>query len=172
MVSERCRVRTALIHDHGCLRDLLILLLGSGCGHDVLDGFLARKLDACSEHGYTLDSLSDAVLAVCLLFCIIPAVDWEAWMIVWIAAIAAVRLTALGIGSGKYGKPAFVHTYLNKLAGALLFLTPFLLVLIGVPVTVAIVCCVTSISAAEYLYINIRFDRYDPDFSSVFISRS
>ena len=38
------------------------------CGlTDVLDGYLARKLDACYDHGYALDSISDAVLAVIML---------------------------------------------------------------------------------------------------------
>ena len=149
------------------------LIIFAVCGlTDVLDGYLARKLDACYDHGYALDSISDAVLAVIMLYCIIPVLDWETWMILWIAAIAAMRLVALGIGSGKYGRPAFVHTYLNKLAGAFLFLTPFLLVLIGVPATVAVVCCVTTVSAAEYLYINTVSQRYDSEFASVFIRRS
>ena len=47
-----------------------------------------------------------------------------------------------------------------------------LLVLIGVPATVAVVCCVTTVSAAEYLYINTVSQRYDPEFASVFIRRS
>lgn len=142
------------------------------CGFtDILDGYIARRTGSCTEHGQVLDSISDAVLAVILLYCIIPAVEWEAWMIIWIAAIAAIRLVALGIGSGKYGKPAFVHTYLNKAAGALLFVTPFLLVLIGVPLTVAIVCCLTTVSAAEYLYINVSSEDFDPDFPSIFIGR-
>ena len=152
---------------------LPFLVIFSVCGiTDILDGYLARRLDACYEHGHTLDSLSDAVLAVIMLYCIIPVLAWENWMILWIAAIAAVRLVALGIGSGRFGRPAFVHTYLNKLAGAMLFFTPFLLILIGVLATVAIVCSVTSVSAVEYLYINSVSPRYDPDFTSVFAGRS
>ena len=139
---------------------------------DILDGYAARRLGVCNAHGHTLDSVSDAVLAVIMLYCIIPVLDWEVWMVMWIAAIAAIRLIALGIGTGRYGEPAFVHTYLNKLAGVFLYLTPFLIVLIGVPVTVAVVCTVTTVSAAEYLYINVVSTRYDPDFGSVFIRRS
>lgn len=142
------------------------------CGlTDILDGYTARRFDAVSSHGRTLDSIADIVLVVCMLFCIIPALEWETWMIVWIAAIAIVRLIAFGIGTGRYRKAAFVHTYMNKIAGAFLFLTPFLLVLIGITATVAIVCCVASVSAAEYLYINIRSEGYDPDYGSVLIPR-
>ena len=136
---------------------------------DILDGLAARRFDACSEHGHTIDSISDVVLVIILLYCLIPAVSWEGWMVVWIAVIAIVRFAAFIIGSGRYGKPAFVHTYLNKAAGVMLFLTPFLLAVVGTPVTVAVVCSVTSVSAVEYLYINITSDHYDPDLATALV---
>jgi CDP-diacylglycerol--glycerol-3-phosphate 3-phosphatidyltransferase len=143
------------------------------CGlTDVLDGLAARKLDARTEHGHAVDSMADVVLAAVLLYCIVPVIQWEIWMILWIAAIAAMRLIAFGIGSVRYGRPAFVHTYLNKLAGVSLFLAPFLLALVGAPVTVASVCAIASVSAAEYLYINASSEHYDPDLQSAFVGRS
>ena len=140
------------------------------CGlTDVLDGLAARRLDACTEHGSAIDSVADIVLFVILLYCVVSVVNWETWMVIWIVAIAVLRIIAFGIGSVKYRRPAFVHTYLNKAAGALLFLTPFLLVIIGTPVTIVIVCCVTSVSSAEYLYINITSNHYDPDLTTAFV---
>ena len=140
------------------------------CGlTDMLDGLAARRFDACSEHGHIIDSISDIVLAVVLLYCLIPVVNWEGWMAIWIAVIAAVRIVAFVIGSVRYGRPAFVHTYLNKVAGVMLFLTPFLLVIIGAPITVAVVCSVISVSSVEYLYINITSDHYDPDLATAFV---
>ena len=152
---------------------LPFLMILAVCGlTDVLDGLAARRLDACTEHGHTIDSMADTVLVVVLLYCIIPAVQWEAWMIIWIAAIAATRLVAFVIGSRRYGRPAFVHTCLNKLAGASLFLAPFLIALIGAPIAVASVCSIATVSAAEYLYINVSREDYDPDLQSAFIGRS
>ena len=149
---------------------LTFLFIFSVCGlTDVLDGLVARRFNACSEHGHAIDGIADIVLAVILLYCITPVVEWEGWMVMWIVAIAAVRIIAFGIGSVRYGRPAFVHTYLNKTTGLLLFLTPFLLVTVGAPVTVAVVCCVASVSAAEYLYINLASDHYDPDLATVMI---
>ena len=138
------------------------------CGlTDVLDGMVARRFDACSEHGHTIDSISDVVLAVILLYCVIPVVNWEEWMVIWIVAIVAVRIVAFIIGSYRYRRPAFVHTYLNKAAGVSLFLAPFLLVILGAPVTVAVVCCISSVAAAEYLCINATGDHYDPDLVTI-----
>lgn len=140
------------------------------CGlTDMLDGLVARRFDVCSEHGHIIDSVSDIVLVVILLYCVIPVVNWEGWMITWIAVIAAVRIAAFVIGSCRYGRLAFVHTYLNKAAGVMLFLTPFLLVIVGATVTVVVVCIVISISSAEYLYINITSDHYDPDLATAFV---
>ncbi|MEE3363460.1 MAG: CDP-alcohol phosphatidyltransferase family protein, partial [Methanomethylophilus sp.] len=53
----------------------------------LVDGFLARRF-GISSYGKALDSSCDAVLAVVLLLCLIPNLDWEQWMIWWIAAIA------------------------------------------------------------------------------------
>ena len=140
------------------------------CGlTDILDGMVARRFDACTEHGHTIDSVADVVLVVILLYCVIPVVSWEEWMVIWILVIAAVRIIAFVIGSVRYGRLAFVHTYLNKATGVLLFVSPFLLVIIGAPVTIAVVCCIASVSAAEYLYINMTSDQYDPDLATAFV---
>lgn len=140
------------------------------CGlTDILDGLVARRFDICSEHGYIVDSISDVVLATILLYCVIPVVIWEGWMVIWIAVIAVVRIVAFSIGSIRYRRPAFVHTCLNKVTGAMLFIAPFLMVIVGAPVTVAAVCCVASVSSVEYLYINITSDHYDPDMATALV---
>ncbi|MCQ2078757.1 MAG: CDP-alcohol phosphatidyltransferase family protein [archaeon] len=138
------------------------------CLTDVLDGRIARFQDDLSPTGQTLDSICDAVLAVILLICIIPGLPWEDWMILWIAGIAAIRLVGLGVGSGRHGRPAFVHTYLNKLSGFLLFLTPFLLRIVDLPTLVVVVCSITTVSAIEYLYINCTSSTLDQDCPGLF----
>lgn len=120
-------------------------------------------------NGGVFDSIADAMVAVTLLYCLIPHLVWEEWMVMWIASIAAVRLVSLGIGTGRFGKPAFVHTYLNKLAGLLLFLTPFLLAVFDLVPVVVLVCTVTTVSAFEYLYINCSAKSFDPDLASVLV---
>ena len=130
---------------------------------DVFDGLLARRFGV-SAYGKALDSSCDAVLAVILLICIIPYLDWEQWMITWIAAIAAVRLVSIGIGSGRFSKPGFVHTYFNKAAGLFLFLSPFLLRLLDLGVVVCVVCGIATISALEFLYINCTSKEFDGNY--------
>ncbi len=146
------------------------LLVYALCGAtDVVDGYIARRTGSASAYGGVFDSIADALVAVIMLFCLVPRLHWEGWMILWIALIAAVRLVSLGVGSGRFGRPAFVHTYLNKAAGLLLFLTPFLLLLFDLPAVVVLVCGVTTVSAFEYFYLNCFVEGFDPDRASVFV---
>lgn len=140
------------------------------CGiTDILDGYVARMTGKSTAYGRSLDSIADAWVAVVLLICLVPHFEWEIWMIWWISGIAAVRLVALGAGTGKFGTPAFMHTYLNKLAGVLLALTPFMLVLVDLLTTVVIVCSVATVSALEYLYINCSQKDFDPELKTVLV---
>ena len=136
---------------------------------DPLDGFIARRYDACTRYGHLLDSLGDASMAVAVLVTLVPFLDWDMWEMVLIAAIIAMRLTAFAVGSIRFGRPAFIHSYLNKAAGAAFFLSPFLITPIGLPATVAIAGIVCITASVEYLYINIRRREYDPDYRSVFL---
>ncbi len=140
------------------------------CGlTDVLDGFVARRTGSVSVNGGVFDSIADALVAVILIYCLVPHLAWEGWMITWIAAIASVRLVALGIGSGRFGRPAFVHTYMNKTAGLLLFASPFLLAVSDITPVVVLVCSVTTVAAFEYFYINCTSEGFDPDRISVLV---
>jgi CDP-diacylglycerol--glycerol-3-phosphate 3-phosphatidyltransferase len=106
-----------------------------------------------------------------LLVTLVPFLDWELWEMILIAAVIAVRIAAFIIGSIRFGRPAFVHSYLNKAAGAVFFLSPFLIGPIGLPATVAIAGIVCVSASLEYLLISIRSREYDPDYRSVFLDR-
>ncbi|MBQ7702503.1 MAG: CDP-alcohol phosphatidyltransferase family protein [Candidatus Methanomethylophilaceae archaeon] len=137
------------------------------CITDFLDGHLARKMGCKTSYGPYFDSLADCLLVAVVVYSIIVHVEFDNWMIIWIVIIASVRIIAFLVGSLRYHKPAFIHSYLNKLTGMALFLLPFILVTISTPVAVAIVCSLASVSSAEYLLINILSDHYDPDCPSL-----
>ena len=138
---------------------------------DVLDGFIARRYDACTDYGHLLDSLGDAFLAVAVLATLVPFLNWGLWEIMLITAVIVVRLTAFVIGSIRFGRPAFLHSYLNKAAGLAFFISPFLIKLIGLQTTVAIVGIVCILASLEYLYVNTQKKEYDPNYRSVFLDK-
>ncbi len=139
---------------------------------DPLDGFIARRYDARTKYGHLLDSLGDVSLATAVLVTLVPFLDWELWEMAVIVAVIALRLSAFAIGTARFGRPAFIHSYLNKAAGVAFFVSPFLIATIGLPATVATAGTVCVSASIEYLYINLHNRDYDPDYRSVFLEKA
>ncbi|HHV08978.1 MAG TPA: CDP-alcohol phosphatidyltransferase family protein [Clostridiales bacterium] len=139
------------------------------CGiSDVLDGYIARKMDASSKLGQVLDSISDLIFVSIVLLIFIPIMTLPLWIIYWVAAIAAVRLISIILGLARYRQLAFLHTYANKATGIVLFLFPFLISVSGKEITAIIICCIASISTAEELLINLTSRTLHRDRGSIF----
>jgi CDP-diacylglycerol--glycerol-3-phosphate 3-phosphatidyltransferase len=68
----------------------IILYITAGIT-DMLDGFLARKLNAVSSFGERYDSIADAIFMGICLFKILPVLNLKIWQIVWIIAIAIIK---------------------------------------------------------------------------------
>ncbi len=122
---------------------------------DILDGYVARKTKTTSKLGETLDSIADFIFITIVLVIFIPLVAWEHWMIYCIGGVAFVRIASLAVGYAKYHAFAFLHTYANKITGIACACFPVMLKLLGLPVTVIVLCCVASLSALEELVITI-----------------
>lgn len=139
------------------------------CGlSDVLDGYIARKMNAASRFGQVLDSISDLLFVSVVLAIMISAVQFPTWAIYWIVIIATVRLISIMIGFVKYRRLAFLHTYANKAAGAALFFFLFLFDIFEVDITIILICSIGSISAIEELLINLTSKGLCRDIKSIF----
>ena len=151
----------------------VFLTIVAACGaSDILDGFLARRWDAVSRTGSILDSTADVAFMTVLVLCIVSYYPLEPWMIVWASAIAVLRILAFAIGYARQGEPGFVHTYLNKAAGALLFFSPFIIILMGLSASWTLICSVATVSSVEFFYISMHSRDYDPDRKSAVVRRS
>ncbi|MBR4801259.1 MAG: CDP-alcohol phosphatidyltransferase family protein [Bacteroidales bacterium] len=94
------------------------------CGlSDMLDGYLARKLQAESKTGAVLDSVADICFVACCAIQIIPIIQIPIWLWIWAGVIVAIKIVnqilALIVCKGF----RFPHTTANKLTGFLLFLS-------------------------------------------------
>jgi CDP-diacylglycerol--glycerol-3-phosphate 3-phosphatidyltransferase len=138
------------------------------CASDVIDGYVARKTNTASRFGEILDSAADFVLIAVMLVIFIPLLVWERWMLYWIGAIAAVRFVSLAIGFAKYRALAFLHTYGNKATGIACACFPILNQLLGLSLTLVIICAVASLSAFEELSITISAKELNRNRKSVF----
>ena len=118
------------------------------CGiSDMLDGYLARKLNAESNTGAVLDSVADIFLVVCCAIRLIPVVQIPTWLWIWAASIVTVKLINQVSALILYRRLIFPHTMANKLTGFLLFLTVPTVFWSIVPV--AIVAGVATIASVQ-----------------------
>lgn len=126
------------------------------CGiTDLLDGYVARNYGLASDFGAKLDSLGDAVFFFSYILVLFPILVYDDLMFLWIAVIVFIKILSIIIGFVKFGNFALIHTYLNKVAGLLIILLPFLLVLTSYNGIIIIMFLIATLAAIEELLIII-----------------
>lgn len=123
---------------------------------DLLDGFLARKLNQQSKKGATLDSIADLFFAVAIAIVVMNNISFPVWLWGIIAEIALLRLISYAIGYYKYHTFSSLHTYANKATGALIFAFPVLYALLGLFVPAIIICVIAVVASLEEVVLTIK----------------
>ena len=94
---------------------------------DVLDGHLARKYHLESEIGNVLDTSADwlllSVMAVKFIPYLINILEWWNWVIILVPFV--IHAIAYLVCYLKFKKLSALHTYLNKIMSAAIFVYPF-----------------------------------------------
>ena len=133
------------------------------CGlSDVVDGFVARALHCTSEFGAKLDSVSDLLFYFMMLIRVFPILFdvLPFWIWILVGVIIIIRVLQYIIVAVKFHRFASLHTYLNKITGAMVFLVPYSLLLHVIKPYSIIVCAVALLASAEELVIHITADEY------------
>ncbi len=133
-----------------------------------MDGYIARQTKTASKLGATFDSVADFIFISIMLFILIPIINLSFWLKLWLIGIAAIKVVSLLIGLIKYHSLAFLHTYLNKSAGASLFIFPILYNVFGMTIAFFLVCSIATLAAVEELIINIISKELAYDIKSIF----
>lgn len=149
---------------------ILAVLAGFCILTDLVDGPLARRLNAVSTLGARLDSLGDFVFAAAL---VLHLVLWRRPVLVpWVVplvAIAAVRFLALAVCTVRNGRPWTLHTAANKAAGVLAFGALIAALFISPPgILMIAVLAVAGLAAVEELAIMLVQKNPHPDTRSIF----
>ncbi|KAB1439968.1 CDP-alcohol phosphatidyltransferase family protein [Candidatus Galacturonibacter soehngenii] len=143
------------------------LYLGGGIS-DILDGYIARKYKLTSEFGALLDSIGDFIFIFVLLYLLYPYIRLNQLLTIWIAVICVIRFSSIIVALFRFHTVAFLHTYLNKATGLLLFCFPIFFVWIGMEVTGILLCCLATISGVEELIIHINAKELNRNIISIF----
>ena len=114
---------------------------------DILDGWIARKTNTATKFGAKLDALADIVFAAVVLIKLLPILALPLWIIVWVGVIALIKLVNIVIGFVRNHTLTAVHSVINKVTGALVFIVPFTLQIINIRYTAVFVCAVATVAA-------------------------
>lgn len=141
------------------------------CGlSDGIDGTIARKMGTSSEFGARLDSVSDIAFYLVMFIKLMPVLleTMPAWIWYLVGAVLVIRLCAYGMAYLKYHTMAAIHTYLNKVTGALVFLIPYMLLLPCEVTLCAITACIAMVGSFEEFLIHAVSPVYQTERKSIF----
>lgn len=131
-----------------------VIYLIAGCS-DILDGYIARKINAISKLGSRLDSVADFIMILVVFLKLLPMIKLPNGVYFWLISIVIIRLSSLMIVFYKFHTFAMLHTYANKAVGLLLFFSPLLYQLVDIMTISIILCIPATISAIEEMVIHI-----------------
>ena len=120
---------------------------------DMIDGAVARKTGTVSEFGAKLDTTADFVLVVVCLIKLLPVLHVPAWLYIWIAIIAFIKVANIAAGYIRQKEFLSVHSIMNKVTGGLLFVFPLTLSFIDLRYSAAVVCVVATAAAIHEGYL-------------------
>lgn len=114
---------------------------------DILDGWVARKTGTANEMGAILDTTADLVFTVVCLLKLLPMLELPAYLWVWTAVIAVIKLTNIISGFVVQRKFVAVHSVLNKLTWLMLFVLPMTIPFVDLQYSGCVVCAVATVAA-------------------------
>ena len=139
------------------------------CGlSDMIDGFIARKMNLVSKLGSILDSIADVVFVSVIFIVLLPIIKVPWGVMAYIVCIAIIRFISLGVVFYKYKAFAILHTYSNKFTGLVLFCFPLLYNYMDTTLLAYLLCIIASIAAIEELMINIKSKELRRDIRGIF----
>lgn len=114
---------------------------------DIFDGWIARKTNTVTKFGAKLDTFADIVFAAVVLIKLLPILELPVWIIIWVGVIALIKLVDIVVGFVRRHTLTAVHSVINKVTGALLFILPFTVPIINIRYTAPLVCAVATVAA-------------------------
>ena len=115
----------------------------------MIDGTVARKTNTVSKFGERLDSSADMLFVLVCFIKLIPVLDIPLWLDIWIAVIVFIRIVNIISGFVIQKRFVILHTVLNKLTGALLFMLPLTFQFVDLSYSAAIVCFIATFAAVQ-----------------------
>jgi len=130
---------------------------------DILDGFLARKLNLESEYGAKLDSAADLIFYLIIFYIFVELYSsiFSTKLIIATTLIIFVRLLNMLLTKLKYKKIVFLHTIANKISGFLIYFLPLIIFFNPDYILIWIILFFVFLAALEELLITLKYSEVD-----------
>ena len=116
---------------------------------DMVDGVVARQTNTASEFGAKLDTAADFMFVIVCLIRLLPVIDIPTWLYAWIGVIALIKGINVVPGVVMQKRFVTVHTVMNRVTGALLFVLPLTVPLVELRYTAFVVCAIATFAAIQ-----------------------
>jgi len=146
-----------------------LILLAFSLVSDVLDGYLARKLQQTSELGARLDSWGDMLtyaIMILGLYLIWPSIFSDQAIFLFAAMLSYILPVALSLN--RFGSYPSYHTWGAKLAAVLIAPAYYLLILTDNQLFFRLVIVLHGLVAIEVMLITLMLKRPKTNVASVF----
>lgn len=148
ITSIRIMCSFALLYFPAFSVPFYVLYLSAGFT-DMIDGSVARKTGTVSVFGSKLDTVADFILVVVCLIKLMPVLNIESWMFIWIGIIAIIKMINIVSGIIVQNRFVSVHSVMNKITGGILFALPLTVSVIDLRYSAFIVCAVATFAAIQ-----------------------
>ena len=123
---------------------------------DIMDGWIARKTNTASEFGARLDTFADFTFLTICAIKLLPIMEISVCFYTWVGVIAVIKLFNVIGGYLIHKRFIALHTFMNKLTGALLFIFPLTINILGIKIYTTIVCVLATFTAIQEGYYIIK----------------
>lgn len=120
------------------------------CGFsDMIDGFVARKTNSCSNFGAKFDTVADFIFIIVVGYKLLPVIHIPQWIWIWIIIIAVIKLSNIIVGLFRRKTLISIHSVLNKVTGFVLFLFPLTIQVIELKYSFTTICLIATFAAIQ-----------------------
>ena len=116
---------------------------------DIFDGIIASKTDSVSTFGSKFDTVADFIFIVICLIKILPDIKIPTYLLVWTGVIAVIKIINVISGFVTQKKFVAIHSFSNKITGALMLILPLTLPIVDISYSGNIVCAAATFAAIE-----------------------
>ena len=149
----------------------IFVVIYLACGlSDFLDGYIARRLKSESIIGAKLDSIADMIMFGAIISILLMRIKLDTLVLLLVIVVTIIRTLNILVVAIKFRQFAILHTILNKMTGALLFVYPIWYVILQNNFILIPLGIIAILSSLEEFIIHITSTTIHVDRKCLFMS--